>query len=140
MRACVRCVSPDVLEGGHDVTAEGVGALRDAGEYQPPQVLSVARQEFVERLLRQVVAEVQVQGDQVLHVAPLRPRPQDLKEGGRREGVKRDDSVGREGEWRQAEKRRREGETVGREGLQLREGEWRKIEEREEEGREEQME
>lgn len=75
--------SPDVLERRHDVGAEGVSALRDAGEDEAAEPLAVPRQELVESFLRQVVAQFQVQADQGLQVAPLCPCLQDLRrEGG----------------------------------------------------------
>ncbi|MPC10524.1 hypothetical protein E2C01_003162 [Portunus trituberculatus] len=66
--------------GGHNVAAKGVGALRDAGQHEASQVGTVTSQELVQCLLRQVVTQVQVESDEVLDVASLRPRLQYLWE------------------------------------------------------------
>jgi hypothetical protein len=61
-----------VGEEQHDALPELVGDVRHAAEDQPPKLAAMPRKEAVQRLVRQVVRRVHVQGYQVSeHKTPL---------------------------------------------------------------------
>lgn len=68
----------DIFEGWHDIRTQRICALRDAREDETTKVLAEACQELVKTFFGQVVAQVQVESDQVLEVSTICPRLQHL--------------------------------------------------------------